>query len=612
MRLGPDSRQRHGPVLAGGLVAVALADAPAPTELLATGDVDGFLRRLLVKREGKSNIVSVSFTADSAELAADIANAVAEGYVAQQGQLMRRQGDLARDALAQRVAALRAEVESNEAALAAAEAGAAGGAAGLAGDSARRVELERELRAATAEHAVKEARLLRLRSQLQVGDGPLGDGQGSASLQNLEMLRAEAVRREAELAAQLGERHPKLQDARAERRQLEQRIAAERQSLVEDFAVEVRSAAEREAGLRAALDQSRDAALAESRAAGTVQALARRVEVSRRLYESALIRLDGLGEARDGGQPGVRLISPASPPVEPAFPKPRLLLTIGGIVSVVLALCGVYALEASDRGLRSGEQVARVLGVPALGLVPAIGHREAMGIAVQDYPLERPHSRYAEALRGVLTSLALGPRRETGRVLLVTSSVPDEGKSTLALSLARVAVMEGRRVLLVDGDLRRPTLHRLIGREATLGLAEMLKEGVRFEGGLPSDPRSRLKLIPGSAKPSAWSALLLEERLAKLLEEARRGFDLVIVDTAPVLAVNDARLLAGLADQILFLVRWERTPAAVVQHCLEQLGEARSKVAGAVLSQVDLRRHARYGFSDASLAYTRFEGYYAG
>ncbi|HET6467579.1 MAG TPA: Wzz/FepE/Etk N-terminal domain-containing protein [Geminicoccaceae bacterium] len=600
--------------LVGGLLKIAQADATAPEPAPDAAPIDDFLRRLQVEREGKSNVVAISYAAADPVEAARVANAVALSYVAEQAGMLRDAARRTGELLEQRVAALAAEVAAGETALAEARArlGAVAGR-GPAADAMQIAQLGRDLVAARGERAAREARLARLRAQLRDGTGQLtlGQGRGSILLQNLDELRAEALRREAELASSFGERHPRLQDARAERAELERRIAAERRALVEDYELEVETARAQEAGLATALAKVEGEARLQAQEAGEIQALERQLDVKRRLYEATLQRANGLADSAEEEQAGVRLVSPATPPTAPAFPKPPLLLVVGLMVSTVVALFGVYASEAADCGIRCGEQVRDVLGLATLGLVPALGRRQLGGMPAQDFALERPQSPYAEALREVLAALEGGRSEDRGKVVLVTSSLPEEGKSLFATGLARLAAAEGLRVLLIDGDLRRPSLHRLLGREAGAGIAELLKGGVALADLLVTDPRSSVKLLRASRLPRG-AALAVDERVARLLEAARAGFDLVLVDSAPVLVLADARRFAGLADEVLFLVRWGKTPAAVAAHCLGQLREARATVAGAVLTRVDLRRHARYGFSDAGLAYTRFRQYYAG
>ena len=248
--------------------------------------------------------------------------------------------------------------------------------------------------------------------------------------------------------------------------------------------------------------------------------------------------------------------------------------------------------------------------------MPRLDGARRAGIAPQDYALDRPRSRYAEALREVLTGLLLrrageGEPASRARVVLVTSALPNEGKSTLTLSLARAAAAEGLRVMVIDADLRKPALHDLVGLKPGAGLVEVLRREVPLADALATDPRLPLKLLPGSKRLSQPTRLLGPDGIGALLTALRPSFDLILVDSAPLVAVVDAKLLAKLADAVLFVVRYGSTRRDFCDSALRGLRESGAAVAGAVLSQVDLRRHARSGAGDAGFAYARLGEYYA-
>ncbi|MFZ1428206.1 MAG: CpsD/CapB family tyrosine-protein kinase, partial [Geminicoccaceae bacterium] len=197
------------------------------------------------------------------------------------------------------------------------------------------------------------------------------------------------------------------------------------------------------------------------------------------------------------------------------------------------------------------------------------------------------------------------------RVVLVTSALPGEGKSTLTLSLARIAAAEGLRVMVVDADLRKPALHELVGLKQGAGLVEVLRREVPLADAIAVDPRLPIKLLPGSRRLLQPTRLLAQDGFGALLAALRPAFDLILVDSAPLVAVVDAKLLAKLADSVLLVVRYSTTRRDFCELSLRGLRESGAVVAGAVLSQVDLRRHARSGAGDAGFAYARLGEYYA-
>lgn len=594
-----------------GKEPVRAAGAAAPP---SADPVARFLDRLSVQRDGKSHVIAVTYSSGDGAKAARIANKVAELYMA--GQLIRKQEAARRLAgrLDEQLAALKGQLDGAEATLSSFREEAEN-TRGVYGVRAEEIaELNRQLVAVNVERTAKESRLGRLREQAATADAQatFADLGGAAVLDRLNAARADLLRREAELAAQYGDRHPRIVDIRAEKVQLDARIRQERQILLRQFETEIDSARTRERTLALKLEELKGAALRQEATDQRMQELSREVELNRRLYETYLARASASGAHDEITEPDARVISEAVAPLSASFPKPKLVVSLSLTGGLLFGLCAMFMAEVRERGLDSAGAVETFLGVPAIALVPRLDPARREGIAPQDHVAERPRSRYTEAIREVLAALLM--RRgdaADAQVVLVTSSVPDEGKSTLSLSLARVAAAEGLRVLLIDADLRRPSLHELVGLRQGPGLTEVLRREVALSEVLANDPRGTLKLLPGSQRLSQPTKLLGAEGLGALLAAVRRSFDLVILDSAPLVPVADAKLLARLADQILFVVRYRRTDRDFCRLSLQGLTEGGARVTGVVLTQVDLRRHARSGASDAGFVYAKLRQYYA-
>ena len=608
-------------VASGGGVGLRalLADNASSTPAPAVDVVARFLDRLGVEREGKSHVIAVSWRSADAAKAAAVANKLAELYMA--GQLSRKDAASRRQSgrLDAQLEALKGQLATAEATLTAFRAQSEAGRGEMLGaEEADIAGLDSQLVAATVARAGKEAVLARLSRIVEAGSDTAGAGEvgGSPLLDNLLALKADLLRREAEIAGQYGRKHPKSVALANEKATLEQRIGAERRTLLQQYQGEVARARAGEQILAAKLRELKGKALRREATAERTQELVREVELSRRLYESYLTRASTESEAIEAVEPDARLISEAVAPGEPSFPKPKLILSLTLTGGFLLGLAAMYVAETGQRGLRSEREVSEVLGLPTLALVPRLDGARRAGIAPQDYALDRPRSRYAEALREVLTGLLLrrageGEPASWARVVLVTSALPNEGKSTLTLSLARAAAAEGLRVMVIDADLRKPALHDLVGLKPGAGLVEVLRREVPLADALATDPRLPLKLLPGSKRLSQPTRLLGPDGIGALLTALRPSFDLILVDSAPLVAVVDAKLLAKLADAVLFVVRYGSTRRDFCDSALRGLRESGAAVAGAVLSQVDLRRHARSGAGDAGFAYAKLGEYYA-
>jgi capsular exopolysaccharide synthesis family protein len=252
------------------------------------------------------------------------------------------------------------------------------------------------------------------------------------------------------------------------------------------------------------------------------------------------------------------------------------------------------------------------LKVNALGMVPALaGIRRAIGNSrPENEVMDRPLSAYTEAIRSIHTNLMLADVDHRPRVVLVTSALPGEGKSTMAMSLAQTVARSGQRVVVVDGDLRRPSLHRLAGIAQKPGLIEWLLGRNAAEEVVYSAGPGGVDVIPAGSPLQLPPNLLSSDRFRLLLHGLTERYDMVILDSAPVLAVSDTRVLAALAERTLFVVRWASTSRKVAASALHQLFEAGANVAGVALTAVDVKAHAKDGFTDSVLYTGQLRAYY--
>jgi polysaccharide biosynthesis transport protein len=285
---------------------------------------------------------------------------------------------------------------------------------------------------------------------------------------------------------------------------------------------------------------------------------------------------------------------------------------IGFAASLVLGVFLVFVVERWDSGygFRSADEIQSALGLQALALVPDLSRRKINGASAEDYVVQKPNSSYAEALQRIRTSLFLADGERTPKTVLVTSSVPLEGKSAIAVSLARQSARSGLKVILVDADLRRPRLHEVLGLANQNGLSEVLTGRVSPEAAIKHDERSGLDFLPAGVGVVSPPDLFRSSTMRILLEEMGAYYDLVILDSPPVGAVSDGLTLSGIVDKSLYVIRWEQTPRNVVLAGMRQMFEAGADIAGVVLSRVDLKKHARYGYADSGYYRGHYSKYY--
>jgi succinoglycan biosynthesis transport protein ExoP len=317
-------------------------------------------------------------------------------------------------------------------------------------------------------------------------------------------------------------------------------------------------------------------------------------------------------EVKDSDQiqtPDARVIAPATVPLSPSFPNKTMILSVAIGASLVLGLAIAFALDSMDAGFRAGVDVERALGLSNLAVVPTVAGVKT----VQDRVVSKPLSAYTEAIRTLYAGVQLSNVDHPPKVLLMTSSVPNEGKTSTAVALARLAAQGGQRVILVDGDLRHPSVAGAFGsKRPEAGLIEVLSGKRDLQSVLVRDSMTDLQYLPIVTPPANPSDLITSDAMRRLIEGLEQAFDLVVIDAAPVIPVSDSRLLSRLADKVIYVVHWDKTPREAVMSGVKMLRDGGANIAGTVLNHTDLRRHAiyGYGYGYGSYSYGSYYGKY--
>lgn len=591
------------------------ARAPRPdgssTELV----IDRFLDRLEVVQEGESRVVTVRFSSASAEEAARIVNTTVERYI--QSQLADKLAKTQRAArlVSERARQLRDDVLQAETAVS--DYRAANGLMDSRDgslDAQQLTSLQAALATAQAERAAKEARVNQVHALTIQGQrlDSLSEVETSPIILNLQQQKAELQREEAQLSQVYGEKHPRVIEVRAQRDNIVRRIGQEIGTVVRNLENELAVARMREQALEQALAQAKERYATAGQASVQLRELERVAAAKRLLYETFLARSKEIDEQQELLEPDARVIYSAEPPDKPSFPKLGIMAAAGLVTSLMAGTALAALLEHLDRSLRNGRQVERMLGVPMLGLIPHLG-RAARSRGVLRYLLDRPASAYAEAIKELQTTI-LHPRTDASpRVLLVTSTQPGEGKTTLALSLAASLARSGRRTLVLDLDLRRPNVARTLAQPVGAGVVEFMLEKCSLDESIQefSDER-RLHFISTSSRGRMVnpSDLIGLEKMRLLMTELRQRYSYIILDAPPALGLADVRLAAPLADTAIFVVQWGKTSGTAAVNGLDVLVKSGIPVLGAVINQVDLRRHAKYGYNDIGQSYGRIKHYF--
>lgn len=554
--------------------------------------------KLNVTNDGRSLSLYLEFESRDPQKAASIANAIADEYLVDQLEAKYEVASRANKWLSERLNTLRQQVETAEQAVEAFRQQANliqidGGTV-----ATRQIqEVNSQLIAARAATSQAEARYRGAQSMVRSGGGIEGasDVLSSSLIQRLREQEAEVRRKEAEMASRYGERHPNMINARAELTDIQRKIGEEVQKILKSLASEVEIARAKENQLQADLNKLESKAGSELKDTVQLRQLQREADANRTLYENFLTRFKQTSEQQEMQLPDTRIISRADVPSSPFFPKKWLFLVAGAILGGILGVIAAYLIEYFDRGYRTAPQLEEGTGFPVIGQVPSL--KTISDRPPEDYVVDKPLSAYSEALRTVRTAIHFSNVDHPPKTVMVTSSGPAEGKTTFCLSMARSLAAAGNKILLIDADLRRPRIARLLEIAADgKDLSSLLTGTNKIEQVLRHDPLvPKLDIIPAFGRAANAQDLLGSQQMKKFVAEVSANYDLVIIDTPPILAVSDAAVVARAVDTTLFLVRWATTSRDMVVQALKQLKNFDCRVAGLVLNQVNLNEMASYG-----------------
>jgi succinoglycan biosynthesis transport protein ExoP len=557
--------------------------------------------------QGRSYTIRISYTATDPKLAARIVNAVAQQYLTSQLEAKYQKTQEVNRWLQDKLADLKQRVESADDAVQAYRRAnnllstPAGGTVA----SQQLNDLNTQLALAQADAAQKHGALRQFQSTVKEGIARaerLAEVLASPTISALKVQEADANRRLADLETRFGEKYPTVISAKQERAAIQARIAAEIQKIVGTMANEAQAADYRVEQLRSDLAKLSLNVQQNNQAEVKLQELQREAQANRMLYENMLNRFKETSESQDIQQPDATIIAKADIPVLPSFPNKPLFSFMAALAAACLGLAFALLAERLDNCFRSGAEVEEYTGVRGIGLVPSVADD------VRDELIRRPASPFSEAMRTIRSQLALSSTGTPPRIILVTSAAPGEGKSTTAFSLARASAQAGVSTLLVDCDWRRPSLHKMIGMRNDVSLLDVFRGEANPEELIQTDGATGLSFVAGRHRVHNPNDLLAGPHMKNFLIGALDRYELIVLDSPPVMAASDAMILSRLVDATLFVVRWGATPRQVVVNAIKMLQNAEAKLAGAVINQVDVRKHRRYGFGDQ----THYYGYHRG
>lgn len=597
---------------AGQLVPADLPHPPADDVDGPDAAVESLLDNLRVDVDG--TLITIGFTAADPDEAARIANAYAAQYVDDQLSDKTAATEQAASWLGQRIRELREELTRSEDTIAAFRADNNLMDLGGTTDAARRVaDITGQLSAIQSERAAKEARLKTLQ-ELRSRGGNFQHVLEMLQSPVIDALREQDIKLAAQLAqlsSEFGERHPEIVRLTADRESVAQSLRREVDSVIGGLQREVDLLRAREQEIQSRFDQAQTTAVLSKQAEVRLHDLEREAEATRALYATFLARFKETSEQRNLIRPDARVVAQATAPTVPSFPRVPLVVAGGFVTSLLLGTLLAFLAEQLDGKLRSAHQIERLLRIRNIGMVPSVRGLGRRSGSLQHYLQKKPLSAYAESVREVEAAIKLAATGSSSRVILVTSSLPNEGKTTFALSLAMAAAFSGIRTAVLDLDFRNPSVFKQLGASRAPDLIDHLTGACTFEEVVQADDHlPHLHVLPVKRPARSPTTIVASPRLGELIAVLRGRYDWVVLDSPPLLGLTDVKAMARHADHVIYAVRWGRTTDEIALNGLRVLRDAQANLLGSVLTQVNLRRHARLRYGDASQYYSHYKKYY--
>jgi capsular exopolysaccharide synthesis family protein len=570
-----------------------------------------FLAKLHISQVDFSNVIKVSFESTDPKLAAAIVNELPEAYIIGQMEAKLEATKKATEWLSEQLSDLKEKVENSENAVEIyREQHGLTEAEGSRILTTQLAEINRQMVDARVERAQAEVRLQQIKKLQKASDSRIESSRevmSSSVIQQLRAQEASLTMKASELAVQYGPKHNRIKQVGAEIKDVREKIDLEILRIVVGLENDVEVARSKEQSLSISYKELEEQSGKQQKESIRLRTLEREALANRALFDTFLKRFNETSSTAGLAEAEARIISKAGIPRSPSYPNKRkmLIMITGGAFGVAIIL--VLLLQTMNQGLLNPEQIEKELGLSTLGVIPTVPGK----IKAYDYILEKPHSRFSEALNTLKTALILSSLDNAVKVLQITSSVPKEGKSTLALAFARMLAKSGNKVILVDGDLRIGSLEEKIGlSDFSKGLTDkgltdlVMTSGGSIEEFVIRDEKSGAYIMKkGAAEFVNATDVFTSHRMQEVIDLLKKTFDYVIIDAPPVMSVSDARIIGTIVDKTLFVVQWDKTPRKVVKAALRQLIGGGADIAGCVLNQVNLQRYGSFSGGDSGYYY---------
>jgi exopolysaccharide transport family protein len=595
--------------------------------------IGGFRGNLKVSLSPNTHIIKVSFRSPDKELTANVVNTLMNTYTENNFKSRFDSTMQASDWLSKQLVDLQMKVETSQEKLVRYQ--KEHEILGI--DEKQNIitskldELNKALTAAESDRMAKES-VYRL---VQAGDADsivsaisatnALDASGATSqtpsnlLEALRTKEADLKIQAAEIGTQFGPAYPKLAQINNQLKEIDTQLLAETKKVVGKIRGQYMAALQRENMLHDALEKQKQEANKLNESAIQYSILKRDLESYRQLYEGLMEKMKEAGVSAGLKSNNFRIVDVARVPTAPIEPNIPRNLAFAFVLGLTSGVGLAFLLEGVDNTVRTTEQAQMISGLPPLGMIP-LGSRSAregtsakrLVIATSKEAVElvtqvRPQSQMAESYRALRTSLLLSNLGAPPKVIMITSALPQEGKTTTSINCAVVLAQKGIRVLLIDADLRRPSIHKTLGMGPRSGLSNVLTGSATLQQTITrSTILPNLSILPAGTPPPNPAELLASTNMRDVLEELRGQYDHIVVDTPPSLSVTDAVVLSPRADAIVLVIRSGQTTKQALRRARDVLAQVNAKVSGVLLNAVDLSSPDYYYYYEYQSRYSHY------
>ncbi len=584
------------------------------------GTLNAMKGAISVNVVNKTDLVQISCSTLDPKLSADIVNRLISEYINRSLQSSYEATKRVSDFLSLQLRDLKQQVETQQEQLIDLQK-----RIGVLGFDPQHNEIQSTLDDLT--RAVSTAQIARIQQQARYKtltgmnpdalDGTIGAqaaGGLSSSLSSLRTSKQQLMVRYADQAATMGPNLPQMQALTAQIREIDKQIGDEQKRLIDQAKNAYVAAEVNEQQTRAALEVEKADAYRLRDALVEYTLRQRDFESNRTLYEGLSQRLRTAGIEAGLESTEIDIIDSAVPATAPTLQSRSSMIVVNGIVMLALGIVLAFVLESLDTGIRTVAQIEAISGLPSLALIPRI-RRTAGELAAQS-PVQRnlgvlgaPMSQFAEAFRALRTSLLLSVAGREPQVILLTSATPSEGKTTVAMNLACVLAQRDVRVLLIDADLRRPTVHHRFNINGKVGLSSVLTGSVALEEAIQQVAEvPKLDILVSGPVPPFPTEMLASEAMKRMIAQCRGIYTHIVMDSPPLLSITDSVVLAHEADAVVLVVRQGKSNKHAVRRARDLLMRAGTRMTGTALNAVDLNSPEYYAY----YGYSGYSGYASG